>query len=60
LHDSDACAAQILGPPDEQGVTHAEDQVVIFLRVPVRVVGVLVDGSVPAYVWASRRPSSEV
>ena len=58
LHDSDACAAQILGPPDEQGVTHAEDQVVIFLRVPVRVVGVLVDGSVPAYVWA-RAPHGE-
>ena len=52
LHDSDAFAGEILGQPEEQAVRLAGDRVLISFRVPVRVVGVLVDGSVPAQVLA--------
>lgn len=59
LHESDACADEILGVPWERAITRAQDRTRISFQVPVRVVGVLVDGSAPASAARARAPRGD-
>jgi hypothetical protein len=59
LHESDTCADEILGAPCQRALTRAQDRTRISFQVPVRVVGVLVDGSAPEWWARARAPEGD-
>jgi len=58
LHDSPVHADEILGRPHEHAISQAGGRTRISFQLPARIVGVLVDGSVPARARA-RAPRDE-
>lgn len=59
LHESDTCADEILGAPHQRVIARVQDRTRIGFQVPVRVVGVLLDGSAPEGRARARAPHGD-